>query len=504
MDNKIINIPSASILIQSLRSLGYTFETAISDIVDNSITANANNIHIETEKNGDKLRLTIFDDGYGMDEKTLIDAMRYGSKENQYSRKENDLGKFGLGLKTASISQCRKLTVITKRDGKIFNYTWDIDNVLKTNTWQMYKVEEKTLRKENLLERLDKLKSGTIIVWEKFDIIQKTDDRALEQSINENLIKTESHLSLIFHRFLSGSFSKSKVFKRINIYINGNIIEGLDPFLESHKKTNKRMEIEIPIPNIKGKKEIVYARPYVLPFIKEITEQDFKLMGGKERFLSDHGFYIYRNERLIIWGTWYNLRKIDGFTKNVRIKVDIPSELDEYWGIDVKKQNAVLPSIIKRNLVSKIEESSNFAVKINKHRGRVKNADKNIEYIWNRIQNRNKIFYRVNKESTILKVLFDGLDQKSKESAYEIIKILENNLPYQQIFNDYNDDIVDETNEINIDQLETLFEYILQFLQKDGTKINYKLLVEKLSSEPFSNNEELVKRVMKRYKYENN
>ena len=112
--------------------------------------------------------------------------------------------------------------------------------------------------------------------------------------------------------------------------------------------------------------------------------------------------------------------------------------------------------------------------------------------------------HRVNKESTILKVLFDGLDQKSKESAYEIIKILENNLPYQQIFNDYNDDIVDETNEINIDQLETLFEYILQFLQKDGTKINYKLLVEKLSSEPFSNNEELVKRVMKRYKYENN
>jgi hypothetical protein len=504
MENKIINIPSASILIQSLRSLGYTFETAISDIVDNSITAKALNIYIETEKIGEKLRLTISDDGYGMDEKTLIDAMRYGSKENEYSRKENDLGKFGLGLKTASISQCRKLTVITKKDGKILNYTWDIDNVLKTNTWQMYKTEENTLRKESLLERLDKLKSGTIIVWEKFDLIQKTDDRALEQSINEYLIRTANHLSLIFHRFINGSFSKSKVFKKINIYVNGNIIEGLDPFLESHKKTNKRMEIEIPIPNIKGRKEIVYARPYVLPFIKEISDEDFKSMGGKERFLSDHGFYIYRNERLIIWGTWYNLRKIDGFTKNVRIKVDIPSELDEYWGIDVKKQNAVLPSIIKRNLISKIEESSNFAIKINKHRGRIKNVDKNIEYTWNRVQNRNKIFYRVNKESSIFKVLFDGLDEKGKESISKLIKILENNLPYQQIFNDYNDDIVDETSDINVDQLEMLFEYMIQFLQKDNVIIDYKLLVEKLSCEPFNNNEELSRRVMKRYKYENN
>jgi hypothetical protein len=503
MKKKSINIPSASVLINSMRSMGYTFESAMSDLIDNSITAKAKNIYIETFVDEGIFKLVVLDDGLGMDKETLFDAMKYGSKENVKTRNKNDLGKFGLGLKTASISQCKKFTVITKQKSEINNLCWDIDEINKSNNWTILSFDNSSFKSNDFFKRLSDKKSGTAVIWENFDIIQKKDGYNIEESIADYLVKTKEHLSLIYHRFLTGSFNKLNDFNKVNIFINNVKVEGIDPFLEKHKKTNHRKEIEIPISSAQ-EKHIVYAKPYVLPFIKDISEIDFKQLGGKKKFIEEHGFYIYRNERLIIWGTWYNLQKVDGFTKNVRIKVDIPNSLDHYWSIDVKKQNAILPSIIRKNLVSKIEESSGLAAKINKHRGRIANKEEKNEYIWNRLVDRGKISYRINKSNVIFKTIYENVNDDSKKYILKLIDLIESSVPYQSIFNDFNEDIVNDNINFNTDELEILFESMIDYYKKTDRNLNVDFILRKLEDEPFKNDEELKKRILKRYENEIN
>ena len=140
-------IPEASSMIETFRAIGYNIETAIADIIDNSISANSKNIWINFEWKGSKTWLSIKDDGIGMNDAELIQAMRPGSKNPLQERNQKDLGRFGLGLKTASFSQARKLTVISKKaDYKSVFWTWDLDFVNKTGNWDLIKY----LHDENL------------------------------------------------------------------------------------------------------------------------------------------------------------------------------------------------------------------------------------------------------------------------------------------------------------------------------------------------------------------
>ena len=216
------NPPFAPNLIESMRSIGYSFETALADIVDNSIAAKADNIDIFINAADNSSHVAILDDGEGMNKEELFYAMKYGSTNPNNKRKNDDLGRFGLGLKSASLSQCRKLTVLSKNNSSINGYIWDIDYIIKSQEWNILELEFEELSNIPYIENLKKLKSGTLVLWENLDRLQET-----SSNVNSYLIelssKTINHFSLIYHRLIN---------KNRKISINGFKIEPRDPFLE--------------------------------------------------------------------------------------------------------------------------------------------------------------------------------------------------------------------------------------------------------------------------------
>ncbi|WP_294985238.1 ATP-binding protein, partial [uncultured Fibrobacter sp.] len=327
------NEPSAQELSNSMRCMGYSLESAIADIVDNSITAKATEIEIKFPVSPDEVCIAICDNGNGMTKEELFDAMKYGSTLKGKQRSEDDLGRFGMGLKSASHSQCRRLSVASKKNGNISAYVWDLDVIDEKHEWLMIDCSENDIAKIPFIDYLNQIKSGTVVVWQDFDFIRKEAGEEYSEIVRQQN-DVADYLSLIFHRYLS----KDKK-DRLSIKINNFQLEPLDPFLENHPKTSIKKSISIPVKDSGGIERMISIQPYILPFQKDLTKEDEKKSGGVENYRTKQGFYIYRNERLIIWGTWFN-RHRDELTKYARIKVDIPNTLDDVWGIDIKKQNA--------------------------------------------------------------------------------------------------------------------------------------------------------------------
>ena len=162
--------PRADILMTAIRSIGYTFESALADIIDNSISSGASNIHINFSSISPAY-ISILDDGCGMNLDELRQAMKYGSKDVREKREKEDLGRFGLGLKTASLSQCKRLTVISKKDGHIYGARWDLDIIQNKQAWVLEvlsetEVEEAYPRSTFIpLRDLQTYETGTIVLW---------------------------------------------------------------------------------------------------------------------------------------------------------------------------------------------------------------------------------------------------------------------------------------------------------------------------------------------------
>ena len=170
MKNYLENSPSADILINSMRSMGYSFESALADVVDNSVSANASVIEIKFPIDPSDCYIAICDNGVGMTRARLIEAMKYGSL-TEGERSENDLGRFGLGLKSASLSQCRKLTVISKKDGEVSGLVWDLDVIEEKKGWYMVECSQEQIATTRFISFLESYTSGTLVVWENFDLI---------------------------------------------------------------------------------------------------------------------------------------------------------------------------------------------------------------------------------------------------------------------------------------------------------------------------------------------
>lgn len=432
------NIPKADFLMGAMRSMGYTFESAIADIIDNSISANAKNIKINFPLNPLDCAVSIIDDGIGMDKKTLFLAMRYGSNSCEEHRNENDLGRFGLGMKAASLSQCKKLTVVSKQNKITSSYQWDYDLILEKKDWLVVELNKKEISQLSGIEDLKEKNSGTLVIWENFDILEKSSGDVFS-SLKEYKIKIISYLSLIFHRYLNNEKER-----KLNIRVNSLKLKGLDPFLEKHNKTNIRQQFKLAIKDTQGVERFVSVQPYVLPYQKDLSKEDLDSLGGIINLRTKQGFYIYRNRRLIIWGTWFGLPRNE-LTKNARIKVDIPNSLDDIWNIDIKKQNASIPKSIKNSLTKAVRETMDFSVKIQNHRGRINKISDDLDYIWNRIEGREKKYmYSINRESRIFGLLKENVDDEAMSRFEMVLEEIERSIPYQQIYIDISQDIVDE------------------------------------------------------------
>ena len=358
------SIPFAPHLIESMRSLGYSFETAIADLIDNSISAGASKIDLYLTPN-ENPQLIVFDNGCGMGEVELEEALRYGAKNPLEIRSQTDLGRFGLGLKSASLSQCRKLIVASKKNNNISCFSWDLDFVLDKKGWILLQYGQTEIEKLPMMDLFDDVESGTYILLQEFDRVSSSTSN-LSVTIKNYMNSTIDHLALVFHRFLNSG---------VSIYVNNNKIESIDPFLSNHKSTIIMREQNL---DING--EAIKIKPYILPYMNKLTNEDFAKVGGKEDLKTNQGFYIYRNKRLIIWGTWFRITRKDELSKLARIMVDIPSTLDYMWSIDIKKSSASLPDVIKKNLYSCIEESIFKSKNVHEYRGRKTSINKDINY----------------------------------------------------------------------------------------------------------------------------
>lgn len=492
MAKKIENVPSPDILMNSMRSIGYSFKTALADIIDNSISAKANQIDIFFPvNNSENLFISILDDGVGMNDIELFNAMKYGSPRDGYG--VNDLGRFGLGLKSASLSQCKILTVASKKDGVVSCYQWDLDEVELTKKWNCKLLDNFEINQVPNIDKLKHLVEGTLVVWQNFDVAYKKSDGFVSTYLSEQLDIASEHLRLVFQRFINSG---------LKIRINGHVLESIDPFLEKHPKTDIKTPSSFRVIKDDPTTEIT-VQSYILPHQNDLSNEDIEKLGGMDELREGQGFYIYRNNRLIIYSTWFRLSSQNLSTelyKYGRIKVDIPNSLDDMWEIDIKKQNAVIPKQILNLLKKKVADvKRNSTRKIEKRTKLSYGEDPN--KIWNKGLSRNeKDHYYINSNSTFVLNFLNQFDDKDRGKILRFIEVISSAIPYDDIYNS----VCNKKNETQLsdEQLNTLIvvgcsmcKEIKQLRQCSNEKA-FELLCQ---MEPF-NNEEVSSKVWERMK----
>ena len=414
--------PHAASLIEGLRDIGYSLETAISDIIDNSITAGANQIQIHTDAIANDPFIAIVDDGTGMSEEELVAAMRPGSRNPLATRDEPDLGRFGLGLKSASFSQCRRLTVVSRKAGKTSVAVWDLDDVAERNDWSVELLDD-----HSGIPVLDQLgAAGTLVLWQKLDRLTggfSTNSARRAEVINQRIAETERHLRLVFHRFLEDS-------KPLRIFLNGRALRSLDPFASKSGATILDPEERLGLTN--GDLEI---QSVTLPHHKQMTTSDWEDIAGPEGHLKSQGFYLYRGRRLILHGTWFGLCRQSELTKLSRVRIDIPNSMDADWKIDVKKSSAQLPPVVRDRLRKVIERIQDGSKRTYRKRGQ-KLVDQERLPMWHRIQADGQIRYRPNAEHPAFASFADNLSPERQRAFFNCIAMVGASLPIETLHAD--------------------------------------------------------------------
>ena len=346
-------VPSAKRLITSLRDLGYDLPQAVADIVDNSIEAGATVIKIDLEFLGDDSWLRISDNGRGMSKTKLLEAMRYGS-DGEYDG-ETSLGKFGLGMKTASLSQCQRLTVASRSSAtraSISGYLWDLKHIQRTNRWEVLELPPDELSLSLYQQLRDS--TGTVVVWNRLDRIldYKHPSGATQQRQFSAIFRElEAHLSMVFHKFLSGQLAR----KKLKIYICGNPIEAWDPFCTTQSETIKCDTFAHPVVE-DGKAGAINFEPFILPREDQFDSPEaHKLGAGPKKWNDQQGFYFYRADRMIQSGGWSGLRTRDEHIKLARIAVRFSPSLDDALKINVAKMRVQLPPAIIEKIRDQIK-----------------------------------------------------------------------------------------------------------------------------------------------------
>ena len=426
--------PSPASLIESLRAVGYSIETAVADIVDNSITAKAKNIDIRFSWNAGSPWLAVIDDGEGMSRAELIEAMRLGNISPLDLRDKNDLGRFGLGLKTASFSQCRRLTVLTKEGGEPTACQWDLDHVVSKRTWELNVFSGKQLVEQNQLwalyqEYLPAKNTGTIVHWNCLDRIDQIAIKGRgEMHFDLLLSDVKKHLELVFHRFLAPS-SADPGLRKIQIRCNGNELKAFDPF-------NTKKSTELHDEYFLCERQRVNIQPYLLPHHNKTAMQEYKNFAGDEGYLQNQGFYVYRNRRLIIKGTWFKLLPKIELTKLLRVRVDIPNTLDHMWKIDVKKSSAYPPESIHselKRIVGRIEVAGK---KVYRQRGhKLLSAVKTPA--WTRRAVNETICYEINRQHPLVQKILDEATVEQKHRLTDLFQLFEGEFPVDMFFHDF-------------------------------------------------------------------
>lgn len=400
-------------LMESMRSVGYSLEAALADLVDNSLSAEAKNIEIYFRSTGEEPLIAVMDDGRGMDPLEARTALRLAGTNTSQKRGASDLGRFGLGLKTASLSQARVLTVVTKKAGVTTGLQWDLDYLLAKGTWSLRVLDQQEISLVPVADSLRARESGTLVVWGKLDLLLG-DAQNTSTYMAERMAEAAEHLELVFHRFLGGDASH----KPVAIAINDRPLQVIDPFLEKNPATQRS-----PLEMLGPSGSQIAVQTFTLPHLSKLSEADRTRGRIGARMRDSQGFYVYRNRRLIDWGSWFRLTPKDELAKLARVRVDIPNSLDGLWGLDIKKSRAVPPDSVRRELRRLIERIVGQSKKVHQYRGRADESQADGIFVWQLVKGRNSFEYRINREHPLLAVDWDHpMSSARLESIFSLVE----------------------------------------------------------------------------------
>lgn len=443
--------PDASAMIESLRAHGYTLSTAIADIIDNSVAARCRNVWLKFEWNSGDPWISITDDGSGMPESELVNAMRLGSTNPLEERDPSDLGRFGLGLKTASFSQARRLTVASRpRGGSRALRRWDLDHLARPEVkgWQLLKSAHPDTGSRAEEVKARGLKSGTVVLLEILDRVISVErdepDGVAEEHWVSEVARVRQHLAMVFHRFLSDTSRTG-----IKISLNDTPVDPWDPFCTSEDATQQGAEDRNS--DLGG---TVGVKGFVLPHRDRFDPNDqtkskrlHQAAAGPAGWNAQQGFYLYRNRRLIIPGDWLGLgpgqngwKKEEHF-KLARIRVDIPNSMDHEWQIDVKKSTAIAPPALRGWLTGLAKTVREKAKEVYAYRGGrpARKSRKRTEHPrpWiTRTKPDGTFSYRIDRKHSLFQALVDCVPEESEKELETLLRLIEETVPVQRIWID--------------------------------------------------------------------
>ena len=348
--------PSAARLTNSLRDIGYDFPSAVADLVDNSVAAGAGRVEVKVEFAGPGSRVLIADDGSGMSPGQLTEALRFGSRQT-YGPKA--LGRYGLGLKTASLSQCRSLTVVSRRPqgSRTVVRQLDLDLIEEWDEWVICEPGQTPgvkAARQMLLQGFN-----TVVVWENLDRVLPTtraDGGWAKRRIDSAASKTAEHLAMVFHRFIDTKAGE----RRFDLVVNGVPIVPWSPFGSAAAPAHELPELAFEVPTGSSVGIVRLAR-YVLPARNNVEQDEWDRLAGPLKWNRQQGFYIYRANRLVQCGGWAGLRAIDEHTKLARVALSFDADLDPMFNINVAKMRVSLPGELRQMLERPIHEACTAA-----------------------------------------------------------------------------------------------------------------------------------------------
>ena len=466
-------------------------ETALADVIDNSIAADANLVEIDWDWNHGVPEATIIDDGKGMTQSELVEAMRFGGTGPDRHRGTEDLGRFGLGMKTASLSQARKMTVASKASGIVSAFSWDVDGMQERgDAWHL--VDESGALPQRVVLALSARDTGTAVCWRKVDF-GRLDDRPCHASFLADLEKTERHIGMVFHRFLAGDA------RRVRILLNNNPIPDWDPFLDAHESTIHR-----PVETLISPGGTVKVRGFVLPHRDRFrNEAEYERAGGPAGWTAQQGFYVYREKRMLSAGGWLGLGGSRSWTREepsrlARIQVDIPNSADRDWSIDIRKAQARPPDSIRHRLQTVAEDVRRSAREVFVHRGqhgpRTRLSSVEVDRIWKVNPETARRRYTINRNHELVNLLRTRLTPTDRELLDSLFDLIERTVPVDRVWLDVSESGIPPKME-NTDELFEAALSMTRLLQQAG--VPFSRAAERVSLiDPYDQIENFVQRAL--------
>ena len=471
--------PSAARLLESMRDIGYSFESALADIVDNSISAEATQIHITNDLDEeDEPYLAILDNGRGMSSDGLTAAMRHGSRSPREVREAGDLGRFGLGMKTASFSQCRRLTVVSSVNGERSARCWDLDQVVERDEWILRILDQAAIAHLPLVEEMSS--TGTLVLWQKLDRLDALGPHPdqVYEALNAMFSTARPHLALTFHRFIAPEPGDGTV--KVEISVNGAPLDALDPFARLMSPQSDPHEAEV----LRMDQGQIHVQAFTLPHHQRISNDQLRALEMGSSLVETQGLYVYRARRLIAGGTWLGMARRAEITKLLRVRVDVPTSLDAEWSVDVRKSRVRPPAAVRARLRPLVERMTDSARRPYTYRG-TRQASGGGMPLWQRVVERGRVRYEINPQHPLV-TRIEGAKGEPVDLGPLLLAIAAT-LPVESLFSDIGTDPHGVgQGELEANQLKQLIAAYVEAIDPGSDTISASLAEEILRTQMFA------------------